>query len=66
MGQLPDLMTVVEVAEALRLSDETVHRWARQGRIEYVDVLGVKRFRRDYITRLVSGTTTDSDSETAA
>lgn len=55
MGQLPELMTVAEVAEALRLTDETIHRWAREGRLEYVNVLGVKRFHRAYIERLVSG-----------
>lgn len=55
MEQLPDLLTVAEVAEALRLSDETIHRWARQGRLPYVDVLGVKRFRRDQIEAIVSG-----------
>lgn len=55
MGQLPELLTVAEVAEALRLTDETIHRWAREGKIEYIDVLGVKRFRRDYIEKLVSG-----------
>ena len=54
MGQLPELMTVAEVAEALRLSDETIHRWARQGRLEFVDVLGVKRFRRDYIAHILA------------
>ena len=49
---LPELMTVAEVAEVLRLSDETIHRWCRQGRLEFVDVLGVKRFRRAYIEQL--------------
>jgi len=46
-------MTVAEVAKALRLSDETVHRWSREGRIEYVNVLGVKRYRRAYIEGLI-------------
>lgn len=55
MGQDSDLLTVAEVAAKLRLSDETVHRWARTGRLEYVDVLGVKRFRREYIERLAAG-----------
>lgn len=55
MAQLPELMTVAEVAEALRLTDETIHRWAREGRIEFVDVLGVKRFKRTYIEALVEG-----------
>lgn len=57
MAQLPELMTVAEVAEALRLSDETIHRWAREGRLEYIDVLGVKRFRRDYIEGILAGDT---------
>jgi excisionase family DNA binding protein len=55
MAQLPELMTVAEVAEAFRLSDETIHRWAREGRIEYIDVLGLKRFKRAYIEALVAG-----------
>jgi excisionase family DNA binding protein len=55
MGQLPELMTVAEVAETLRLTDETIHRWAREGRLQYVDVLGVKRFHRSYIEALVRG-----------
>ena len=59
MAQLPDLMTVAEVAEALRLTDETIHRWCRSGRLEYVNVLGVKRFHRDYITQIVEGRTAD-------
>jgi excisionase family DNA binding protein len=58
MAQLPDLpalMTVAEVAQALRLTDETVHRWCREGRLQHVDVLGVKRFHRTYIESLVRG-----------
>jgi excisionase family DNA binding protein len=54
MAQLPELLTVAEVAEVLRLSDETVHRWCRTGRLEYVDIVGVKRFRRDYIQDLLT------------
>lgn len=55
MAQLPELMTVAEVAEALRLTDETIHRWAREGRLKYVNVLGVKRFHRTYIEAIVHG-----------
>lgn len=54
MGQLPELMTVAEVAEALRLTDETIHRWSREGRLEYINVLGIKRYRRDYIEGLLA------------
>lgn len=58
MGQLPELLTVAEVAEALRLSDETVHRWCRQGRLAYINVLGVKRFRREDIEATLGATST--------
>jgi excisionase family DNA binding protein len=60
MGQLPALLTVAEVAEALRLTDETIHRWCREGRLDFVDVLGVKRFHRSYIEGLVTGTRAES------
>ncbi|HEX6970260.1 MAG TPA: helix-turn-helix domain-containing protein [Micromonosporaceae bacterium] len=60
MTRLPELLTVAEVAEALRLTDETIHRWCREGRLEFVDVLGVKRFNRDYIASIVAGESTKS------
>lgn len=59
-------MTVAEVAEALRLTDETIHRWCRLGRLEYVDVLGVKRFRRAYIAGLVESRTQPETEPTVA
>ncbi|GAA0738412.1 helix-turn-helix domain-containing protein [Dactylosporangium roseum] len=57
MEQLPELMTPAEVAEVLRLTDETVHRWARIGKLPYVDVFGVKRFRRSDVEAIVRGET---------
>lgn len=56
MTQVPELLTVAEVAEKLRLSDETVHRWARLGKLPYVDVLGVKRFRSADIQAILNRT----------
>ncbi len=56
MGQLPELLTVAEVADALRLSDETVHRWCRVGKLAYVNILGVKRFRREDIEAMLENT----------
>lgn len=53
MSHLPDLLTVREVAKVLRVSDETIHRWARDGRIEFIDVCGRKRFDRAYIEGLL-------------
>jgi excisionase family DNA binding protein len=55
MTQVPELLTVAEVASKLRLSDETVHRWARIGKLPYIDVLGVKRFRTADIEAILAG-----------
>lgn len=55
MSHLPDLLTVAEVAKVLRVSDETIHRWCREGRLQHVPNLPLKRFRRDYIEALVAG-----------
>lgn len=57
MTQEPNLLTVAEVAAKLRISDETVHRWCRLRRLEYVDVLGLKRFKRAYIEAIAEGNT---------
>lgn len=55
--QEPRFLTVAEVAKRFRLSDETIHRWARSGRLPFVDVLGVKRFRREDIEAIERGET---------
>lgn len=55
MTQVPELLTVAEVAEKLRLSDETIHRWARKGKLPHIDVLGVKRFRTADIEAILRG-----------
>lgn len=58
MEQLPVLLTVPEVAERLRLSDETVHRWAREGKLPFVPLPGgMKRFRREDIEAIERGET---------
>lgn len=47
MGQEPELLTVAEVADRLNVSDETVHRYAREGLLPFVPLpSGRKRFRR--------------------
>ncbi len=63
MAQFPDLMTVREVARALRVDDETVHRWAREGKLPAIRLPGrVKRFRRAEIAALLGEQTTTVDA----
>lgn len=54
MAQFPELMTVAEAAEVLRVSAETIHRWCREGHLDYADVVGTKRLFTADIEVLVS------------
>lgn len=58
MGNLPELLTVPEVAAAARVTDETIHRWAREGKLPFVRLpSGIKRFRRDDVEAILRGET---------
>jgi len=56
MGQLPELLTVPEVAKVARVTDETVHRWARDGKLPFIKMpSGLKRFRREDVEAILRG-----------
>ena len=50
----PDLMTLSEVADILRVAPLTVKRWERQGKIPCIRITrrGDRRFYRDVIIKL--------------
>jgi excisionase family DNA binding protein len=50
---LPPIMTAEEVAEFLRTCTETVRRMARAGKLDAIRGLGVTRFRREVVLRLL-------------
>lgn len=51
-----DLLTTGEVAAALRVTESTVARWARSGRLSVVRLPGgTFRFRRSDVERLLAG-----------
>jgi excisionase family DNA binding protein len=63
MTQLPDLLTAAEAAKELRVSDETVHRWARTGRLPFVPMpSGLKRFRREVVDAVKRGEPVSAES----
>jgi excisionase family DNA binding protein len=53
-----DLLTAGEVGKLLGgLSDETVNRWARQGKISCITLpSGARRFRRETVDAILAGT----------
>lgn len=56
MGELPELLTVSEVAKIARVKDVTVYRWARDGRLPHVRMpSGIKRFRRQDVEAMLRG-----------
>ncbi len=61
MGQVPELLTVGEAAEAFRVTEETVRKWARQGRLKAIPMpTRIKRFRREDIEAIVNGEPVES------
>lgn len=52
------MMTTAEVAERLRVSTQTVSRWAKSGTLMSVRIGGVLRFRRSDIDALVAAEAT--------
>lgn len=67
MTQLPELMTVAEVAEAFRTTDESVHRWCRQGFLPYLPLpSGTKRFYRTDIEAILAAKKTVPAEASAA
>lgn len=63
MTSLPTLLTAVEVAEEFRLAPATVRRWAREGRIERIQLpSGLYRFRREDIEAILSGDTQEREA----
>ena len=52
----PAVLTAPEVAELLRFSSKTIHRWAQSGQIPAFRTLGQRgqwRFRREDIEHLI-------------
>jgi len=55
----PELLTAKEAGEALGgISDETVNRWAREGKLACITLpSGQRRFRREVIDAILAGGT---------
>ena len=59
---LPDLLTVREVAELLRVSPLTIKRWSKKGKLPAIRInsRGDRRYRKEQVLRLL-GVQTDQE-----
>jgi DNA binding domain, excisionase family len=59
---LSELLTVSEVAQALRVDDTTVRRWVKNGVLDAVELPHLRtrrgyRIKKDTLSKLMEGTT---------
>ncbi len=55
LDDLPDLMTIREVADLLRISPLTIKRWGKKGKLPAIRInsRGDRRYRKDVVLRLL-------------
>jgi excisionase family DNA binding protein len=55
LTDLPDLMTIKEVAELLRVSPLTIKRWGKKGKLPAIRInsRGDRRYKKDVVLRLL-------------
>lgn len=58
LADLPDLLTVREVADLLRVSPLTIKRWGKKGKLPAIRInsRGDRRYRKEDILRLLGMT----------
>jgi len=49
------MLTVREVAEQLKVHEQTVYRWIRQKKLKAIKIDGIVRIREDDFNRFVRG-----------
>jgi len=55
LDDLPDLLTIREVSDILRVSPLTIKRWGKRGKLPAIRInsRGDRRYRREVILRLL-------------
>lgn len=55
LSDLPDLLTIREVAQLLRVSPLTIKRWGKKGKLPAIRInsRGDRRYKKDVVQRLL-------------
>jgi excisionase family DNA binding protein len=55
LSNLPDLLTINEVAHLLRVSPLTIKRWGKNGKLPAIRInsRGDRRYKKEVVTRLL-------------
>lgn len=55
IDNLPDLLTISEVAELLRVSPLTIKRWGKKGKLPAIRInsRGDRRYKKEVVLRLI-------------
>lgn len=55
LSDLPDLMTIREVADLLRVSPLTIKRWGKKGKLPAIRInsRGDRRYKKEVVMRLL-------------
>lgn len=55
LNDLPDLLTIREVADLLRVSTLTIKRWGKKGKLPAIRInsRGDRRYKKDVVLRLL-------------
>ena len=55
LSNLPDLLTIREVAQILRVSPLTIKRWGKKGKLPAIRInsRGDRRYKKEVVTKLL-------------
>ncbi|MFW5703675.1 MAG: helix-turn-helix domain-containing protein [Patescibacteria group bacterium] len=64
IDNLPDLLTIGEVAEILRVSPLTIKRWGKKGKLPAIRInsRGDRRYKKEVVLEMIGGDNVSEES----